>query len=212
LKSRIACALVALLVPTSALLSYTPAVALPKPPAPTAPAVSDTLRALAKLHDYGYSIDTPARADRAIRHWQKANHLVIDGLVGTQVLTSLGIAGADATAPAVRLNPPVAVPQPMSVEDIIRSVWPDELEAKALAIAKRESNLQPEVINRNGNATGLFQIMWTVHRGWLCPQMGICAQSQLQDAQTNAEAAYALYQRADAANGARGDGWGPWAL
>jgi Lysozyme like domain len=205
LKSRIACALIALLIPASALCSYTPAVALPKPPAPATPAVNNTLRALAKLHDFGYSIDTPARADRAIRHWQKVNHLVVDGLVGTQVLTSLGLAGAAAAAPAVRLNPPVAVPQLMSVEDIIRSVWPDELESKALAIAQRESNLQPEVINRkNHDATGLFQIMWTVHRSWLCPQMGICAQSQLQDAQTNAEAAYALYQRAG--------GWGPWAL
>jgi hypothetical protein len=46
--------------------------------------------------------------------------------------------------------------------------------------------------------------MWSVHRSWLCPQLGVCAQSQLQDARTNATAALALYERAG--------GFGPWAL
>lgn len=140
--------------------------------------------------------------------FQRANGLTVDGIVGVQTRKALhlGVPAADPspaagtpTKPAVRVNPP-----PSDVEAIIRSVWPDDLEDHAVDIAYRESRLQPGVINANGNATGLFQMMWTVHRGWLCPQMGVCAQSQLQDAQTNAEAALALYQRAGS--------WQPWAL
>lgn len=187
------------------------------------PNVTLTLRALDRLHGFGYTINTPPRADRAIRHWQHVNGLVVDGIVGAQTSASLGLdsqsvgsevgvvglpsSPATPTTPARRVNPPQG-----SVQDIIRNVWPDELEDRAVAIATRESNLQPEVINANRNATGLFQIMWTVHRGWLCPQLGICNQQQLQDANLNATAAYALYQRADDANGPNGDGWGPWAL
>ena len=109
---------------------------------------------------------------------------------------------ATAYKPAVRVDPPA--PPPCDVECVIRAVWPDQLEDRALAIAWRESRWVPTALNANHNATGLFQIMWTVHRGWLCPQMGVCSQSQLFDAETNTEAAYALYQRAG--------GWGPWSL
>jgi hypothetical protein len=106
---------------------------------------------------------------------------------------------AIATAPAVRLDPPC---DRDDVECIIRDVWPDNLEERALHIAYRESRWQPGVINRNRDATGLFQIMWSVHRRWLCPEMAVCAQSMLLDARTNAEAALALYYRAGS--------FGPW--
>jgi lipoprotein-anchoring transpeptidase ErfK/SrfK len=202
-----------LLAVTTLMMAVT--VAQGAPPQAKAPAavskttpveVTNTLRALSKLKSFGYSISTPKQADRSIRHWQKVNGLVVDGIVGPQTIASLDLS-AQPTVPAVRLNPPTPAPEPQVGNDpasIIRDVWPDELEDHAIAIAKRESNLQPEVINRNRNATGLFQIMWTVHRGWLCPQLGICAQSDLQDARNNATAAYALYQRAG--------GWGPWNL
>jgi peptidoglycan hydrolase-like protein with peptidoglycan-binding domain len=194
MKSRIACALVALLVPASALFSYTSATALPKPPAPTAPAVNNTLRALAKLHSFGYSIDTPARADRAIRHWQKANGLVVDGIVGPEVIRSLGIGGATATATAVRVNPPA--PQPVVSDDpesIIRAIWPDDIEDWAVRIAKRESNLQPHV--RNSCCWGLFQIHWVAHHSWLTAEFGITSPEQLYDPTVNATVALALYMR-----------------
>jgi LysM repeat protein len=87
------------------------------------------------------------------------------------------------------------------VEAIIREVWPDELEDEAVRIARRESNLQPTA--RNACCYGLFQIYWTVHKGWLVP-MGITSAEQLFDPRVAATAGYALYQRSG--------GWGPWAL
>lgn len=73
---------------------------------------TDTLLVLDRLHSYGYTINTATRADRAIRSWQKSNHLVIDGIVGTQTLASLRLT-ATATAPAVRTTPP---PVPAAVD------------------------------------------------------------------------------------------------
>jgi hypothetical protein len=78
-------------------------------------------------------------------------------------------------------------------------VWPDQLEDHALEIAWRESNYKAN--GKNYCCYGLFQIYWSVHRGWL-KTMGVSSATQLYDAETNARAAYALYQRAG--------GWGPW--
>jgi hypothetical protein len=123
-------------------------------------------------------------------------------LVVPAVTPPTGILDEAATAykPAVRVDPPA--PPPCDIECVIRAVWPDQLEDRALAIAWRESRWVPTV--RNACCWGLYQIYWTVHRSWLCPELGICNASQLYDPRTNAEAAYALYQRAG--------GWGPWAL
>lgn len=176
--------------------------------APRTAAVPAAMRALAKLHSYGYSIDTKARAERSIRHWQKVNGLTVDGIVGPEVLHSLGLdkpAVAD-SAPATRAPtpvvhvPPADAPPAGDVEAIIRDVWPDDLEDWAVRIAKRESNLQPGV--RNSICWGLFQIYWTQHRAWLA-QFGVTDPHQLLDARTNAEMAYQLYLI---------DGAGPWAL
>lgn len=98
--------------------------------------------------------------------------------------------------------PPTTVPStPGSVQQIIRDVWPDELEDKALEIAWRESRYDPYA--QNFCCYGIFQIYWEVHRGWL-DEIGVTSSQQLFDPETNARAAYALYQRAG--------GWGPWQL
>lgn len=160
--------------------------------------VPDTLRALDRLHAYGYTIDTPARADRAIRHWQRVNGLVVDGIVGPQTIASLGLGAGDATAthPAVRDN----LPSGATVEQIIRFVWPDDTEDRAVRIATRESRLVPTA--RNACCYGLFQINYAVHRSWLA-DIGVTSPAQLLDPGTNARAALTLYDRA---------GWQPWAL
>jgi hypothetical protein len=162
-------------------------------------AVPDTSRALNRLHDFGYTVNTPARADRAIRHWQRVNGLTVDGQVGTTTLHTLGLsAGATAptTHPAVRDN----LPPGATVEDVVRFVWPDDLEDHALRIAYRESRFVPTA--RNACCFGLFQIHWAVHRAWLA-DIGVTSPDQLLDAAINARAALALYQRA---------GWSPWNL
>jgi hypothetical protein len=87
------------------------------------------------------------------------------------------------------------------VEQIIRDVWPDDLENQAIAIALRESNLSPRAANRC--CYGLFQIYYRWHKNWL-PTVGVTSAKQLLDPKLNALAAYTLYQR--------NNGWGPWKL
>ena len=74
------------------------------------------------LSSYGYTVTVDGRfgpqTERAVRHWQKANGLDVDGIAGPATL---------ATFPATRLNPPT-----MSPQQIIRDVWPDDVEDRAL--------------------------------------------------------------------------------
>lgn len=100
-------------------------------------------------------------------------------------------------APTTEPAPPP--PAPEEVERIIREIWPDELEERALEIAWRESGYQADV--RNYCCFGLFQIYWEVHRSWLA-ELGVTSAEDLYDAETNVRAAYVLYQRSG--------GWGPW--
>ena len=82
---------------------------------------------------------------------------------------------------------------------IIREIWPDNLEDRAVAIAKRESKLN--AASYNGCCVGLFQIHWLAHRSWL-KNIGITSASQLLDARVNAKAGYAIYKRSN--------GWAAW--
>jgi hypothetical protein len=95
--------------------------------------------------------------------------------------------------------PPLSTAGPAEVEAIIRSVWPDELEDRALEIAWRESHYVPTA--KNSCCYGLFQIYWSAHRSWLSG-LGVTSAEQLYDPATNARAALAIYERAGS--------WGPW--
>ncbi len=109
------------------------------------------------------------------------------------------------TATSVAPAPTTTVPaRPAAVtasqaEAIIRDVWPDDLEERALEIAWRESNYQSNV--SNWCCYGLFQIHWSAHRSWLAT-IGVTSATQLYDPFVNASAAYTLYQRSG--------GFGPW--
>ena len=81
----------------------------------------------------------------------------------------------------------------------IREVFPKRLEAKAIALAKRESKLV--ATSYTWCCVGLFQINWWAHKPWL-KNMGITKASQLLDAKTNARAALEMYRRSG--------GWSPW--
>jgi cell division septation protein DedD len=102
-------------------------------------------------------------------------------------------------APATTPQPPPAPVSPGTVEAIIRAVWPDELEERALVIAQRESSLQPDAYN-GWCCYGLFQIYFDANRSFLA-SLGVTTPQQLFDARTNAAVAYAMYQRS---------GWSPW--
>lgn len=109
------------------------------------------------------------------------------------------------SAPATTAAPPTTIPLPAApsaaeAEAIVREIWPDELEERALEIVHRESRLNANA--QNWCCVGLFQIHWNAHKRWLAG-MGVTERRQLFDARTNASAAYALYER---------NGWSPWDL
>ena len=85
-------------------------------------------------------------------------------------------------------------------EAIIREIFPDKLERRALKIAQRESRLNH--VANSWCCLGLFQIYFGANKAFL-GTLGITNASQLLDARTNATAAYAMYQRS---------GWAPWDL
>ncbi len=116
-------------------------------------------------------------------------------------MSTVILIGDKVCVPAAEQPPVVIVAAkytPTEVEQIIRDAWPDELEDRAIAIARRESNLAPRAANFC--CYGLFQIYYRWHKTWL-PSVGVTSAKQLLDPKLNALAAYKLYQR---------NGWGPW--
>ncbi len=104
------------------------------------------------------------------------------------------------TQPATTQPPPPAnVYTKAQAAQIIRDVWPDDLEDEAIRIATRESNLIPTA--RNSCCYGLFQIYYSAHRTWLT-SIGVTSAAQLYDPRINSSTALALYNN---------NGWAPWA-
>ncbi len=70
-------------------------------------------------------------------------------------------------APTTTAKPAVTYPtiSAAAAAQIIRDVWPDELEGRAIEIATRESSLV--VTAKNSCCYGLFQINWEPHKAWL---------------------------------------------
>jgi len=105
---------------------------------------------------------------------------------------------APTTPPSTQPAPPPNTTSRTQAAQIIRDVWPDDLEDTAIQIATRESNLIPTA--HNSCCYGLFQIYYAAHKSWLA-SIGVTSAAQLYDPQVNANAAYALY---------RISGWSPW--
>ena len=82
---------------------------------------------------------------------------------------------------------------------IIRDVFPDALEKRALEIVQRESHTNAAAYNFC--CYGLFQIHFQAHKSWLAT-IGVTSPSQLLDAGTNARAALTLYKRSNS--------WAAW--
>ena len=112
--------------------------------------------------------------------------------------------GDPASAPkTAAATPKIVLPKKRysaaEAEQIIRDVFPDKLERRALKIAKRESKLN--AVSYGWCCYGLFQIHFEAHKKWLANH-GVTEPSQLLDAQVNAKAAWELYQRSNS--------WAPW--
>ena len=103
-------------------------------------------------------------------------------------------------APA-EVSPPAQTFTRAEVIQFIRDAWPDELEERALAIAQRESKLQPRAVNGSKCCYGLFQIYYRWHKTWL-PNVGVNSAQDLLNPRLNAIAAFRMYQR--------NNGWAPW--
>ena len=99
----------------------------------------------------------------------------------------------------LKLAPPADRWTAKEAAAIIREVWPDRIEDRAVAIARRESKLN--AASYSSCCVGLFQLNWQAHKPWLA-RMGITSAQQLLDARVNAEAALELYRR--------NSGFGPW--
>ena len=82
---------------------------------------------------------------------------------------------------------------------IIRDVFPDALEKRALEIVQRESHTNAAAYNFC--CYGLFQIHFQAHKSWLAT-IGVTNPSQLLDAGINARAAVTLYKRSNS--------WAAW--
>lgn len=92
------------------------------------------------------------------------------------------------------------------LEQIVRDVWPDELEKNAFYVVNRESRWTPNVKNAwpsrdNPCCYGLFQINYSAHKSWMAAH-GVTNPNQLLDPLINAKIAYLIYQRAGS--------WQPW--
>ena len=132
------------------------------------------------------------------------------------IICMCGGSGATATAPAVRLDPPVVVdigtPPVLFTTDsangrCVGAEWmlgyfsPGWDVGRMSRIMYRESRCQPGADNANSTATGLLQIL-SSHCRWLAQQMGEpCSAARLTDPAYNVRAGAVLW---------REQGYGAW--
>lgn len=119
---------------------------------------------------------------------------------------------AEATAPAVRLDPVVAevewstdshAGRCVGMEPLLHRYSPGWDVARMSRIMYRESRCQPEVKNRRSSATGLLQILAS-HCRWLAEQMDEwCSMERLRDPVYNVRAGAVLWSE---------QGYRAWAL
>ena len=122
-------------------------------------------------------------------------------LIGDVICLPRAAVTESAAKPGFVVGPPARLYSVRESAAIIREVFPDRLEERAIAIARRESKLNAANVNGSRCCLGLFQIHWSAHRSWL-KNIGITTPEQMLDARLNAEAALALYKRSNS--------WSAW--
>jgi hypothetical protein len=120
-------------------------------------------------------------------------------LIGDVICLPRAAVTAAAPKPGLQLSPPAKKYTASQSAAIIKEIFPDHLEQRAIAIAKRESKLNPAAYS--WCCVGLFQLKWDSHAKWL-KAMGIGSAQELLDPYVATRAALQLYKRSN--------GWGPW--
>jgi LysM repeat protein len=122
-------------------------------------------------------------------------------LIGDVICLPRAAVTESAARTGLVIGPPERLYSVKESAAIIREIFPDRLEERAIAIAKRESQLNAANINGSRCCLGLFQIHWSAHKSWL-KNIGITTPEQMLDARWNAKAAFALYKRSNS--------WSAW--
>jgi hypothetical protein len=179
--------------------------------------VGDDVREVQEaLRTLGYAVRVDGRfgtqTERVVRHWQRANGLMVDGIVGAATLRSLEIAapgsgtGRAVRGSAVRVQPAPAPPPAVSSYTGPCSEWASAMEFFGLPpetfgpIMYRESRCRPDVTSSTGCCHGLLQ----VHRIHLPkPECRAYSQADLFDPAINICVASILFKRS---------GLAPWRL
>ncbi|MFM7125893.1 MAG: LysM peptidoglycan-binding domain-containing protein [Actinomycetota bacterium] len=118
-------------------------------------------------------------------------------LIGDTLCLPIG-AKAPSTTTATTSAPKTSYTR-AELEQMVRDIWPDELEANAFYVVNRESRWVPTA--QNWCCYGLFQLNWLAHQTWM-KNYGVSDPSQLLNPETNIRLAYVVYQRAGS--------WKPW--
>ena len=126
--------------------------------------------------------------------------LDVDGIAGPDTLATFALSSDAPATGARRPLPSRGSGSAATPEQIIRNIWPNDVEDEAVRIATRESRLVPTA--RNACCYGLFQIHFAAHRAWL-GAYGVNNAGDLLTTRRRPARALALFQAA---------GWVPWRL
>lgn len=171
---------------------------------------AEVLKVQYMLRSFGYGVSVDGQyglqTAKAVAHWQAANGLLADGIVGPVTWRSMGLDRPAAAAPVPTAVPVVSTP-PAVTHTGVCSPYRGMLSAVGLPVGYfikvmwRESRCDPSAYNGKGRdqSYGLLQINTKVLPGmnlwaelqWRC---GLTAREQLFDPATNIGCAAKLYK------------------
>ena len=146
----------------------------------------------------GKTLSSPLKVGQVICLPQGAKRPSVATTTQPRTSSSSGSASSSGDMRTVT-NPSVRSYSRTEVEQIVRDIWPDNLENDALFVVERESHFNPG--SRSYCCIGLFQLNWSAHKSWMA-NYGVTDPAQLLDPTTNARMALVARERAGS--------WRPW--